>query len=525
MTARALTDSRARRASCTWSLRALAVALCIGPLSHEALAADAILPEASRTFEYPVAADQYYLRAALEELGLLGLGLVHYFSQHDANSVDWDLDYDWQSFERKLDGSAYAFDTNYFDTNFITHPGAGTLYYWAARGNRLSALESLGYAFASSTLWELFGEFREQTSINDLVVTPVTGFVLGETTTQLGAFFDRSCKTFANQLAGVVFGPSKSLHDAVDGLHPARDESCDRYGLATAGSHRLHVWAGYAAVTELSEPRDDVAGEFRAGLHAGVAHLDAMHQPGTGWLSFVDGNVATLRTELALGKGQLNDLKVNARTVPAGLHYRSLRGLGTHLSGSEIVVGALFATEYSQHRYDRPSGKLDKLFVLNAPGAALLWMLQRGRRLFEVELDTAAALAGADTFALAAYRVEHPSPDLPSVTLAKGYSHAVGFTLAPRVRLRTETAELGLDARSDRLYAVRVMDRSSHTRAHVPIAEKRQRARLWLSFGPATGLVQTTFWTEVEQRVGTIDSTRTARLEVAVGACFGLGLE
>lgn len=527
MTARAVTDSRARRARCCRWLRALTLALCTGPLGEVARAAetDAILSEASRTFEYQTKPDKQYLRAALEELGLLGLGLLHYFSQHEANSVDWDLDYDWESFEQKLDGSAYSFDTNHFDTNFITHPAAGTLYYWAARGNRLSVLESLGYAFASSTVWEFFGEFREQTSINDLLVTPLTGLILGETTTQLGAFFDRSCETTANQIAGVVLGPSKSLHDAIDGLKPARDARCDRHGLASGGSHRFGLWAGYAAVTELSGPRDHVVGELRAGLHAGVAHLDAQRKPGTGWLSFSDGNIATLETELAVGEDKLNDFRIAARSVPAGLHYRRLRGLAGRQSGSELVVGALLATEYSQHRYDRRNGKLDKLFVLNVPGVSLLWTLRSGSRTLDIELDASAAVAGADAFALAAYRVVHPAPELPSVTLDKGYSHAVGFTLAPRLRLRMETTELGLEARSDRLFAVRVLDRSGAASASVPIAETRRRARFWFSVGPAPGLVRTTFWSEVDQRVGTIGDTRAANVEIALGSQFGFVLD
>jgi hypothetical protein len=84
-----------------------------------------------------------------------------------------------------------------------------------------------------------------------------------------------------------------------------------------------------------------------------------------------------------------------------------------------------------------------------------------------------------------------------------------------------ETAELGLDARSDRLFAVRVLDRSSSVRADVPIAETRRRGRFWLSVGPVPGVVRTTFWTEVEQRVGTVGRTRASALEVAVGSYFG----
>src|SRR5690242_12224823 len=80
-----------------------------------------------------------YLRAALEEGAILIGGSVQYATA-SSNSVDWDLQYDWPSFRSKLTGQSVRFDTNHFDTNMVTHPVAGTLYYVAARGNRLTVL-------------------------------------------------------------------------------------------------------------------------------------------------------------------------------------------------------------------------------------------------------------------------------------------------------------------------------------------------------------------------------------------------
>jgi hypothetical protein len=74
----------------------------------------------------------HFVRAAAEVGALLLLGEVQYATA-TSNSIDWDLHYDWPSFRKKLTGDAVRFDTNRFDTNMMTHPAGGTLYYVAAR--------------------------------------------------------------------------------------------------------------------------------------------------------------------------------------------------------------------------------------------------------------------------------------------------------------------------------------------------------------------------------------------------------
>lgn len=75
-----------------------------------------------------------------------------------------------------------VFDGDDFRTNYIEHPLAGSVYYTIARHDGFSALESFGFSvFASTFIWE-FGleNVFEPASINDLVITPVVGSVLGE---------------------------------------------------------------------------------------------------------------------------------------------------------------------------------------------------------------------------------------------------------------------------------------------------------------------------------------------------------
>ena len=66
--------------------------------------------------------------------------------------------------------------------NYILHPYAGAAYYMGARSQGFNVLGSLAYcAFISTVFWELGIEcFNEVPSIQDLIITPIGGMVLGE---------------------------------------------------------------------------------------------------------------------------------------------------------------------------------------------------------------------------------------------------------------------------------------------------------------------------------------------------------
>lgn len=66
--------------------------------------------------------------------------------------------------------------------NWITHPYCGGIYYMTARSSGFSRLESFGYSAVMSTFfWEYGVEaFAEVPSIQDLIITPVVGSVVGE---------------------------------------------------------------------------------------------------------------------------------------------------------------------------------------------------------------------------------------------------------------------------------------------------------------------------------------------------------
>lgn len=73
-------------------------------------------------------------------------------------------------------------DNDDFFLNYVTHPYCGAIYYMGARSAGLSAPYSFLYAVGLSTFFWEYGieAFAEVPSVQDLIVTPVCGAILGE---------------------------------------------------------------------------------------------------------------------------------------------------------------------------------------------------------------------------------------------------------------------------------------------------------------------------------------------------------
>ena len=75
-----------------------------------------------------------------------------------------------------------VWDKDDFFLNYVTHPYSGAIYYMGARSAGANATYSFLYSFALSTFFWEYGieSFAERPSIQDLIVTPVAGALLGE---------------------------------------------------------------------------------------------------------------------------------------------------------------------------------------------------------------------------------------------------------------------------------------------------------------------------------------------------------
>ena len=465
--------------------------------------------------------ESHYLRAAAEVGAILVLGEVQYATEQ-SNSQDWDLNYDWPSFRSKLTGESIRFDTNKFDTNMVTHPVSGTLYYIAARGNRLTILESFLYATAASTLWEYVGEFRELVSINDLIVTPFSGAVFGETLTQLGVYVRRGRPSVARDIVGAIFAPSTSAHDLFDGARLRPSDAVDGLGLSRDAGHAFALSAGAGVLWARGvEP----AVMERASLHAeliDVARYDAP-QAVSGWMT--DGGVTRLDVEASANRTGWSDFQLDAAFAPVGYYHQDLRREGGALAGSRFFVGTGVGFDYGVHRYpsDGADGVSDRVAGVHAGG---LWLHQdthAGRLHLRADLETHPEFAAVRSLALDDYTGLRRDPvALPSVVVNQGYYYALGVVVAPSVELGIGQFGAGATARLESFRGIEGVDRhQDQVRGEVELTDQRVLARAWVGWTPIDALALR-LTAERRLRRGQIADVSASREESALVASVGV---
>jgi len=75
-----------------------------------------------------------------------------------------------------------VWDKDNWVLNWVTHPYCGGIYYMTARSSGFTIIESFGYSAIMSTFFWEYGieAFAEVPSIQDLIITPVIGSMMGE---------------------------------------------------------------------------------------------------------------------------------------------------------------------------------------------------------------------------------------------------------------------------------------------------------------------------------------------------------
>lgn len=107
-------------------------------------------------------------------------------------------------------------DTDWWFHNYVGHPIGGSLYYNAVRSQGATQRQSTFFAFVLSTQWEYFFEaFAERPSIQDLIVTPVAGTILGELSHRLTLHLKKGGTNFGEKVLILITNP---MHAAFAGF-------------------------------------------------------------------------------------------------------------------------------------------------------------------------------------------------------------------------------------------------------------------------------------------------------------------
>lgn len=457
-----------------------------------------------------------YVRTVVEELGILGLGLLQY-SSVKSNEADWDVGVDWPGVRSKLLWSASSFDDNRFDTNWLTHPAAGFLYYSTARGNRLDVLPSFAATVLASTVWEELGELREQVALNDIVVTPVSALPLGESALQLGAFLHRGRRTPALVALGWLFAPWKSAHDLVDGLTPQGAYVVDELGLPADVWHRFTAGGSAGVTAQQGGARSlDGSGHFETEL----VTLPGYRRDGKRSVLFGAGEVTSTRFQMAASRGELVDLAFEARTVPTGWYRQEVdAGAAGGLYGSETLLGLEIAAEYTTHDYDRDRRRPSDRIALVSAGGSMEEIVHVGPLTLRGRVRVLGDFAGVGAYALSEYQRVSGEAGLTSVLRKERYYHGYGATLWPQLDVAVGAFDAGAQLRFDAFQAIEHVDVDGPLDGEVPASDRRTSARAFAGVSPWRHL-RLYVAGERNERSGSVAEVHAARSELSarVGA-------
>lgn len=107
-----------------------------------------------------------------------------------------------------------VWDKDDWALNYIGHPVAGSYYYNALRSQNASLFHSFLFATAQSFIWEYIIEgVAEPPSAQDLIVTPITGLILGESTHLLTMNMRRNGFNFFEKIFVLIFNPMFVLNN------------------------------------------------------------------------------------------------------------------------------------------------------------------------------------------------------------------------------------------------------------------------------------------------------------------------
>lgn len=481
-------------------------------------------PDAYRLYQDEKPRQKHYLRATIEIVALIGVGTAWYWKDHAFNEPDWDLGWNWASWRKKLiTGEGVSFDTNHFETNALMHPMSGLFYYWAARTNNFNSLESFLMATAASTLWEYCIEFREKVSINDMIMTPVSGTALGEVFSQLGSFFDRSADNLPNKILARVFGGPRKFHDWLDGNKPRTTKNLDKYGFT---KDRFHEFEVFVEVGTHSVRGEGMSGERRidkgVGVRTQIVNIPQYGREGSVSKLLVDGNFSELYWKMTQDSEGMSEFIVYVKAALAGYYkQKTVMGNDGNLQGYSFFIGAATAYEYSMRGRPGALNKhaiateemgptLDKFSIANVLGPTIDFnYYNKGVRVHAV-IDLFGDFAAVRSYAVEKYKNENPDAKMRGVLGWREYYYAFGVTASSKASIQFYDIELGAQVKADIFSSADGFDRSQEKITHdQKLYDGVLTEKAWIAYSPRVDWLKLVFTAEHRYRYGSMDDVQT----------------
>lgn len=374
----------------------------------------------------------HYAQAALEAGIFLGLQTISYWARPAANQFDWDD----PAFTNRLNLTAVRFDNNLAFTNFVLHPLSGGGSYWIARVNDVSVPESELYSAVASVVWEFALEWREEVSVNDMIVTPAGGIPLGAFASELADYLNSAPEnpTLEKNAAKTVLAFPRLLHPwRVDPNSGPGRLPPDSLGFSSAFWHRFRVGYETAAV-------DSGRGTDRLnGIQADgeLVSMAGFLRPGRFDKLFAHDNFTEVHLRVGFDPDGFTDVQFRSSGTLVGWYSQSFQPAPHGVSGHGELLGLANGLRYVERAYAHARDMFATVDILGLSSG--LW-LGFGRLNVRVLGDVHYDFGAAQSLALSQYRLEHPYDTLKSVLEVQGYD----FGMGPDARLRAEVSTLGV---------------------------------------------------------------------------------
>jgi hypothetical protein len=318
--------------------------------------------QAYSLFEKESPRKRNYLRTGIEIGVVMSAAVAAYYQNLAFNEVDFDYGFK-DGLKAKFTGKGIKFDDNDKMSNY-GHTFAGVGYFQIARSGGFNSLEAFLIALASSTTWELL-EYREVLSINDQILTPIGGYVIGEATYQVSCALLQKNSFFAKAMAYTI-NPALATNHAIDYLKSknkyAGQPDCKR---ARWSEISAKIGLDHGQKPYLADEKNNVI----LGLDATVVNLPSYGKEGRESKLVFDTAMAKLLVE-ANGNQGLIDLKVIAQVMNSAYHQKNIeRDDRGDLRGYDILVGVGSASTWND-RGTSADGKHEDFYgTVNILGA------------------------------------------------------------------------------------------------------------------------------------------------------------
>jgi hypothetical protein len=474
-------------------------------------------------FPPPPERSKHVLLGLLETGLIMGSGTFWYWSDGPRSRTS-DMRFDWSSWKGKLDLTAVRFDDDRFETNAASHPTAGMGYYQVARGSGFSYQQSYLWAFASSFLWEYLVEWNEKPSINDIVLTPAAGAVLGEATFRLGRFFAAGEPTIVNRLGALIFSPFAELNDLATGRRQSPGPPYDTFGFTSTMRHTLALSVDRLSCVIAGEPSDQLAFGFETSM---VTH-SAYRRPGQGTSTARPGEWTELAANVLFNHDAavVEGVTVHSSTLVVGRYSRRYapREPGetwrtARPRGQGLLFGLGSAFDYRTRQLE-PG--LDRMVSVGLLGPTVRLDVDRGWLGARVALSSYYSFAIVQSLALM-MNGDPAGGTLTTELHKEGYYYGHGVSSVGSASLRIGDVELGGVAAFAAYWSINGRDRYQETlHGELSTSDQLASGAAVVTYRPGGSPIVVAGRLENIRRTGQIASSAASIGETRAGVGAGL---